>query len=119
MGRCTAWTADEMVARHAVMTMEGLNADNATRILGVSRPTMFPLMAGSRPRRTGPHQLAYAANRRESKHLAGGVGSGPSSLTSIPDCIVDDITGYLESFRDWATKERTDRKRRAGALEMA
>ena len=58
----------------AVITMDGLNADNATRILGVSRPTMFPLMAGSRPRRTGPHQLAYAANRRESKHLAGGVG---------------------------------------------
>jgi hypothetical protein len=58
----------------AIITMDGLNADNANRILGVSRPTMFPLMAGSRPRRTGPHQLAYAANRRESKHLAGGVG---------------------------------------------
>jgi hypothetical protein len=40
-------------------------------------------------------------------------------LTAIPDCIVDDITGYLESFWHRAIKERTDRERRAGALETA
>jgi len=46
-------------------------------------------------------------------------GSGPLLLTSIPDRIVDDITGYLESFEDPAIKEATDRERRAGALPGA
>jgi len=37
----------------------------------------------------------------------------------MPDRIVDDITGYLESFQDPAIKEATDREHGAGALPGA
>jgi len=41
-------------------------------------------------------------------------GSGPSLLSSIPGRIVDDITGYLESFQHSAIKETKNRERRVG-----
>ena len=46
-------------------------------------------------------------------------GAGPSLLTSIPDHIVDNIAGYLESSQDPAIKQATDRERPNGALPRA
>jgi hypothetical protein len=94
------------------MTKDGLNADDAARVLRVSHPAMFSLRFATHDEPVGANQPMQLIQVRVNTWLA---GSGRSLLSSIPDRIVEDITGYLESLQHPAIKEANNRVRRAGA----